>query len=180
MKKILSALLAGVILLFIPAHNAFAASDSNTRKIIVSEEHAKQQSKSLRDYGESEVITVLSTEYQATTVTPSGQLPGGTRVSTGGGFYVNTSGGPVMSVNFGLSWGGVSAGVSIGYASTKASVGDIYLSAPTTTEYYMVKITKTLKFERHLVDIYQYGEYKYSYYNTVYSVYRQDAYLVKA
>lgn len=44
-------------------------------------------------YGEREVVTVLKTEYVTTTVTPSGQLEGGTRFRTPGGLWVNTSGG---------------------------------------------------------------------------------------
>lgn len=82
-----------------------------------------------------------------------------------------------MAVSFGLSWGVYNAGVSIGYVSKNAAIGGILLTASTTTDYYIAKIEK--KTERHLVDVYQYGQYQYSYYTTVSSVRSQRAYLEK-
>lgn len=130
-------------------------------------------------YGEREEITVLNVDYKTTTVTPSGQPPHGTRFPTGGGLYVNTSGGPTISVGFGVNWGEtVSTSVSIGSASTN-NIGGIYLVAPNKTNYFIAKIDKKYKIEKHKVDVYQYNEYKYTYYTTISKFYSESAYMVK-
>lgn len=155
------------------------AAETSTGEIIVTEEYAKSQRNKFR-YGEREEITVIATNYGTTTVTPNGQPEGGYKFSTDGGVYVNTSGGPTISVSFSVSWGGVvSTGVSIGLASKSSNVGGLYLTAPNNTDYFKAKIDKKYKIEWHKVDVYQYNEYKYTYYSTPATLYSVDAYLVK-
>lgn len=156
-----------------------SAAESLNEEVIVSEEYAMSQKDKLR-YGEREEITVLATNYGTTTVTPNNQPPGGFNFPTGGGVYVDTSGGPTMAVSFSVSWGGVvSTGVSIGLAGISSSVGGVYLAAPTKTDYYKAKINKKYKIERHKVDVYQYNEYKYTYYTTPATLHSVQAYLQK-
>lgn len=147
------------------------------KEIIVSEEYAKSQSlnNKLR-YGENEKVTVVATEYKTTTVTPSGQPAGGYRLPKGSLVYVNTSGGPTTSVSFAVSWGVVSVGVGVGLASTNASIGGLGVALPDAAYYYTVKLEKRYKIERHKVDVYQYNEYKYTYYTDIPELYSVRAY----
>lgn len=140
--------------------------------------NAKEPNDKLR-YGEREEITVLKTEYASAVVTPSGQPPGGYQLSTGGGVYVNTSGGPTVSVDLGVSWGVVSASVSVGLAGTSSSVGGILLTAPNTTDYFIAKIENTYKVEYKKIDHYQYNTYIGTSYVSDATLYSRNAYLEK-
>lgn len=153
-----------------------SAAEPEREEIIVTEEFAQNQKGNMR-YGEREEITVLATEYRTHTVTPSGQQSGGYRFPTGGSIYVDTNGGPTMSVTFSVAWGAVSVGVSAGIAGTSSSIGGFVLPAPTTTQWYRAVIDKEYKIEHHKVDVYQYNEYKYTYYSSPVSLYRISPYL---
>lgn len=96
-------------------------------------------------YGEREVVTVLKTEYDTVTVTPSGQLEGGYRFSTGGGLFVNKSGGPTVTVSLSVSWEVLGVSVNIGTAGKSSSIGGSYIEAPNTKDYFKAKIDKTFK-----------------------------------
>lgn len=130
-------------------------------------------------YGEREKVTVLKTEYATTTVTPSGQPTGGTRFPTGGGLYVNTSGGKSVSVGLSVSWGRVNASVSLGKAGTKSSVGGVFLTAPNKKDYFVAKIRKKYKVQYKKVDRYQYNTYLGTNYISVATLYSQEPYLAK-
>jgi len=165
-----------MVMIILPGQSVYATETH--KDVVVSEVYANAQ-KNMKDYyGESEKITVLATEYRTTTVTPTGQNPGGTSFPTGGGFYVNSNGGVDVSVSFTLAWEFVSASINVGYASTGNVVG-AYVSAPANNNFYMVKIDKTLKFEQHKVDVYRYNVYQYTYYTTVHSLYSETMYVVK-
>lgn len=146
------------ISLYSPA--SLAAEES--QEVVVSEEYAKANYR----YGESEKITVVATDYETITVTPDGQLPGGEKFESGGGFYVYRDKGPVMSFSFAATWGRFSFGVSIGLASTE-KVGGRFVEAPDNIHFFKVLIDKTMKLERHKVDVYQYGVYQYTYYTNI-------------
>lgn len=129
-------------------------------------------------YGWTAKNTIKKTEYHTKTTTPSGQLPGGTRFSSGGGFIVNKSGGPKVSFSVGTSWGIVSFGVSVGNAS-KNNVSGHLVEVPNKTNYFRAKIDRRIRYRRVLVDRYQYGRYKNSYYTTWTDVYSENVYAVK-
>lgn len=180
-KKICSILCSGLLtfsIITMPSQKVLAATINNPNEVVVSEEFAKSDQINPR-YGETEQITVVGTEYRTVTVTPSGQPPQGNNFPNGGGLYVNTSSGPNVSFSFGLSWGHASIGLSIGTASPNYAVGGKYISFPADKYYYLAKIDKRIKFERHKVDVYQYNEYKYTYYTTVNSVISESNYLVR-
>lgn len=141
--------------------------------------NAKGMENDEQRYGEREVITVLKTEYATTTVTPSGQPAGGSQFPTGGGLYVNTSGGPSVSVSLGVSWGVVSTSVSVGTAGKESSVGGMLLPAPDNTNYYVAKIRKTYKVEYKKIDMYQYDTYIRTVYVSDATFYSQSAYMEK-
>ncbi len=141
--------------------------------------NAKEVENDKQRYGEREVITVLKTEYASTTVTPGGQPAGGSRFPTGGGLYVNTSGGPSVSVSLGVSWGVVSTSVSVGTAGKESSVGGAFLPAPDNTNYYVAKIKKTYKVEYKKIDIYQYDTYIRTVYVSDATFYSQAPYMEK-
>ena len=146
---------------------------------VVSEEYANEQKKLNPRYGENEKVTVVNTEYKTVTVTPSGQNPGGYNFPNGGGLYINTAKGSNQSFSVGVSWGIASFSVSIGQASKTSSVGGTYVKFPADNNYYIVKINKKMKIERHKVDVYQYNEYKYTYYTTIPSLYSESFSLSK-
>lgn len=129
-------------------------------------------------YGWTAKNTIKKTEYYTKTTTPSGQLPGGTRFGSGGGFYVNKSGGPKVSFSFGTSWGIVSYGLSVGSSSTN-NVGGTFARADNKTDYFRAKIDRRIRYRRVLVDRYQYGRYKNSYYTTWTDVFSENVYAVK-
>lgn len=156
-----------------------ALASQITKEKIVSEEYANEQKEINPRYGENEKITVVNTEYKTVTVTPSGQNPGGYNFPTGGGLYINTAKGSNQSFSVGVSWGIASFSVSIGQASKTSSVGGTYVKFPADNNYYIVKINKKMKIERHKVDVYQYNEYKYTYYTTVSSLYSESFSLSK-
>lgn len=131
-------------------------------------------------YGEREDVTVLKTEYVTVTVTPSGQPPGGTKFSSGGSLYVNTSGGPTTSVDLSVSWGIVGVTVSVGAIGAGPSVDGAILPAPNRTDYFIAKIDKTFKVQYKKIDRYQYNNYIGTSYVSDATLYAQDPYLVKA
>lgn len=163
LKRIVSFLM--VLILCLSFSSAAYAEDDNEN--------------SLLRYGEREVTTILKTEYATTTVTPNGQVPGGYRFETGGGLYVDTSGGPSVSVGFGVSWGTVSASVSVGIAGKDSSVGGLFLTAPNTTDYFIAKIDKTYKIVYLKIDYYKYTEYTGTAYVSKAYPYSENAYMVK-
>ena len=130
-------------------------------------------------YGEREVVTVLKTEYATVTVTPGGQPAGGNRFSTGGGLYVNTSGGDSISVGLGVSWGVVSVSASVGIASKNSSVGGVFLTAPNRNDYFKAKIDKTYKVQYKKIDRYQYDKYLGTSYVSDAMLYSQNVYLAR-
>lgn len=153
-----------------------SAAEPEREEIIVTEEFAQNQKGNMR-YGEREEITVLATEYRTHTVTPSGQPAGGFHLPGGGSIYVNANGGPTFSVGFSVAWGAVSVNVSAGIAGNSSSIGGFALPVPTTTQSYRALIDKEYKLERHKVDVYQYNEYKYTYYSSPVILYRISPYL---
>lgn len=128
-------------------------------------------------YGEREEWTTVQTYWYTTTVQPSGQLPGGTKLETPGGLFVNMSSGTLSYIDVSVPWGKVSIGVNLGVVSNSSSVGGFYLAFPNTTDYFIVKIEKEYKIEYKKVDMYKYNEYVGTYYTTTYTLYRQNAYL---
>lgn len=146
--------------------------------ITTSAQDNEQRDKQAR-YGEREVVTVLKTEYSTVTVTPEGQPAGGTQFPTGGGLYINTSGGTSVSVGLGVSWGVVSTSVSVGYASKSSNVGGILVNAPNTTDHFIAKIDKTYKVEYKKIDHYKYNEYVTTVYVSDATLYSQQPYMVK-
>ena len=175
LKKSIVCSMIAFSMCMVPVVNAKA--EPIHEELIVSEEYAKNNAR----YGEREEITVIGVDSKTKTVTPSGQPPNGTRFPTGGGLYVNTSGGPSISVGFGLNWGETyNTSISVGLASSNSSIGGIFLTAPNKKDYFIAKIDKTYRFERHKVDVYQYNEYRYTYYTTIKKLDSESAYMVKA
>jgi hypothetical protein len=173
-----------------PQTSTNSSYEEPKNRVFVTEEFAKSQQNNTISpqldnglvqpfYGESEVSTVKKTEYYTKTTTPSGQPAGGVRFGTGGGFYVNTSGGYNVSFTIGSSWGPIDYSVSVGYAST-GNIGGYFVKAPSTAYYYKAKIDKTIRLRHVLVDHYQYGQYQYSYWTTWKDVYREYVYVVRA
>ena len=128
-------------------------------------------------YGEREVVTVLDTAYRTETVIPRGQPEGGMQFPTGGGLYVNTSGGPTVSVSVGVDWGNVNVSMSMGLAGKSSLIGGVFLTAPNTSDYFIAKIDKTFKIEYKKVDVYKYNIYDRTYYVSVPTLFSQSAYL---
>ena len=155
-----------------------SASEIN-KEIIVSEDYAKKQKEKNPRYGENEKITVVDTDYRTVTVTPNGQPPAGYNYQTGGGVFVNTSIGASQSFSVGVAWGLVNFSVSVGQASVNPSIGGNIVNIPADNNYYIVKINKKMKIERHKVDVYQYNEYKYTSYPDVASVHSESFFLTK-
>lgn len=117
-------------------------------------------------YGEREQITVIKTEMEKVYVTPSGQLPGGLCFPTGGSIIINPNKGGNQSISVGVSWGVVSVAVSTGAVVSKESVGGVAVKFPADNHYYQVDIERTMRIERHKVDVYKYNEYQYTYYSS--------------
>lgn len=128
-------------------------------------------------YGESVKTVLLDTDYKSVVTTPQ-QPANGFKLPTGGCIYVNTSAGPTYSFNVGVSWGVVTAGLSIGIANSTGASG-VCLTVPTTTHYYKAKIRKDLKISHTRLDYYEYGVLKYSYYRDVVEVVGLVPYLVR-
>lgn len=152
-------------------------------RVFISEEtiHSQNDNEMIQpySYGWSEKSTVKKTEYHVKTTTPTGQLPGGTRFGTSnGGFYVNKNGGPKQGFSIGTSWGPVSFSIPIGSASS-TNIGGKFIGVANTTNYFRAKIDFTIRYRRVLVDRYQYGQYKNSYWTTWKDIYRDRIYTVK-
>lgn len=152
-------------------------------RVFISEEAVEDESNGniimpLGAYGWSEKSTVKQTEYHNKVTTPTGQNAGGTRFSTGGGFYVNKSGGPTTSFSVSTAWGLVSFSVDIGSAST-SNIGGYYVQAPNKTNYFSARIDRRIRYRRVLVDRYKYGVYQSSYWTTWKDVYSERVYAVK-
>jgi hypothetical protein len=154
------------------------ASELN-KEIIVSEEYAKEQKEKSPRYGENEKITVVDTDYKYVTVKPNGQPPGGYNYPSGGAVFVNTSMGSSQSFSVGVAWGIVNFSVSVGQASVSPSIGGNIVNIPAGNNFYTIGITKKMKIEKHKVDVYQYNDYKYTYYTSVASVYSESFPLTK-
>lgn len=129
-------------------------------------------------YGEREYWTVINEAQKVIYTTPSGQPAGGYSFETGGGVYVNTSGGPNLSVSVSLAWNdSYSVSLNVGYANT-SGVGGIFVTFPASTTHYLVKLRHTYKFEYLKVDCYQGPNYINTYYTTRRTLLYIDAYLV--
>ena len=129
-------------------------------------------------YGEREVWTVLDTEEVVIDTRPTGQPSGGYSFTTGGGVYVNTSGGPDLSVSVSLAWdSSFSISLNAGYVSTSASVGGIFVTFPASTTHQIVRLRHTYKLEYLKVDCYQGPTYINTYYITRNTLLYIDAYL---
>lgn len=180
-KKLVKRLMCSVIVLMMvlyPQMNANAAEvqqNVEEESTIVDE---AENSKNLR-YGEREEVTVLKTEYVTKTFVPEGQLQGGYKFSSGGGLYINTSGGTSTSVSLGVSWGIVNTSVSVGTASRNAFVGGTFVEAPNKTDYFKAEMKKTFKVEYKKIDIYSYNEYVRTVYVSDAMLYSVDTYMVK-
>jgi len=160
-------------------------TSENHKEIIVSEEYAKSQMNSNLRYGESEVSQVLDQRYVTKTVTPEGQLPGGSRFpSTNSGFTITIEGGTTVSFSYSLplSWLHIpvgTIGISIKPGVARTVVSGALVTVPNTTDYFRVKIDKTTLIQYVKVDCYQYAIYKYSYYTTWKTPYSNYYYCVK-
>lgn len=132
-----------------------------------------------KTYGEYENHKVLKTEYKTTTVTPTGQPPGGKKFNSGGSFYVKDKTGAPITVSFNLSWGPVSVGVTPGSAYTAPTANTVLVDVPNNKDFFKVKLVKKYKFEHVKVDHYQYGKLQYSYYTTHKSWYSTEYKYVK-
>lgn len=177
-KQYIKQLLSAFLILSIFSLSFMQVNAAPSEEIVVSEEYAHKNAKQMR-YGEREVITIVKTETQSTTVVPQGQPSQGYRFPSGGAVIVNEGGGPTISVDFSLTWEIATVGVSIGSASTDTTISGLIVNFPASTDYYKVKLKKTYEFQRHKVDVYQYNEYKYTYYTTVAKHTKTDALRVK-
>lgn len=179
MKKVVKILLFTIIIVTTNIISVSAAQSNPKKEVIVSEEYANAQKEIGLRYGEREEITVVNTEYKNVVVTPAGQFAGGENFPAGGGLYINADAGGSQSVSVGVSWGIANFSVSIGQASKNSTIGGRFVSFPADNHYYLVKINRTMKIERHKVDVYQYNEYKYTYYATHSKIHDQSYPLVK-
>lgn len=128
-------------------------------------------------YAEREYWTVINETEKVIYTTPSGQPAGGFSFESGGGVYVNTSGGPTLSVSVSLAWNNAySVSLNVGYAST-SEVGGMLVSFPASTTHYLVRLRHTYKFEYLKVDCYQGPNYTNTYYTTRRTLLYIDAYL---
>lgn len=158
---------------YLPLHAAPLAK----QEIIVSKEY-EESPKNLCGYGMSEKITVLNTDYKTCTTTPSGQSPGGFRLFTGGFLYVNRTGGPLVRVDFSVSWGEVvKVRMGRGVVGTSINIGGILLHIPSADDCYRAQIDHKYKIERQKVDVYQYQVYQYTYYTTQAVLASQNIYM---
>ena len=167
-KKIISCILSLVLLFSLSTPVITHASDSNCNDVNGNEK-----------YGEREEVTILSSERSSVVVTPTGLPAGGIRFPTGGGIYVNGTGGSNLTLSLGLSYGGISITVDSGIAGTSPNIGGILLTAPNTTDHFIAKIRKTYTVYHKKIDRYQYNTLigtSYVYDPVLYSV---EPYLVK-
>ena len=149
-------------LVFTTSISSVCAMATN-KEIVVSETFAKENAR----YGEREEIEVLDVEYETVEVTPEGQPPQGTNFPSGGGLYVNPDKGPMESISIGVGWGVFSTSLAVGNVSTTGSaVGGAFVEFPADNHYYLIVIENEFRIEHHKVDVYQYDEYKYTYYST--------------
>lgn len=86
----------------------------------------------------------METKYPVVSGFAGGQLPGGTRFESGGGFQWVASGGPSVSVSAG--WSGVSVSAQLGSASKK-TVG-YNVAVPNKTNYFKLHVSKTFKAQK--------------------------------
>lgn len=169
-------LMITIMILLLQSSILTQASEIQPQKeVYVTEEYALSQNR-LR-YGESSKSTILKTEYHTKTVTPSGQPSGGNRVD--GFIFINASSGPTISATIGASWGPVSVSVDLGTASTN-NIGGVAIRTPNSIDYFIAKIDHCYKIDHVKVDMYQYGQYQYSYLTTHTKLYSSHSYLVKA
>lgn len=76
--------------------------------------------------------------------------PEGDRFLTGGGFYFSDSGGPTttvgVNVQFPNGWKWLSVSVALGNSSTFGK----FVEVPTTTDYYVLYVEKTVEFRPYV------------------------------
>lgn len=109
-------------------------------------------------YGESNKTTIVKTEYTYYDVEPAGQNPGGRKATTAGEqINVGSGGGPTVNVPLNVSWGVVSAGISVGTVLGGSASHSIQI--PNDGHYYKVIMRRNLKVQRLKIDYYKYGKY---------------------
>lgn len=109
-------------------------------------------------YGYREVTTVVATETASVVTTPDGQPSGGFGFPSGGGIYVNTSGGGTVSVGLSVSWNPyISVSISKGLASDSAAVGGVLVSVPANSNHYIVKLRHNYTVRRIKSEQYEYN-----------------------
>lgn len=117
-----------------------------------------------RSYYSSEIV---GTE----TVTVGGyagnQPSGGSKFSTGGGFYWADKGGPTISasVNFGVGFQDIySFSVSLGIATDNGTFG-YFVEVPNTRDHFKLYITKTYRVQK--INIYKHSNGKKELFNVI-------------
>lgn len=136
---------------------------------------AKNNENLLR-YGEYEKAQTVATEYVTKTTVPEGQLPTGINMRTGGSVYVDFTKGSSISIGIGASWGHISVSISVGFASESPAAYAVNI--PADNHYYRIKADQTYKIEHRKVDVYQYGQYQYTYYHDLATLDSASLYLV--
>lgn len=97
---------------------------------------------------------VVETKYKTVGGFAGGQLPGGNRFQTGGGFYWDESGGPSISgsVSFSQPYKQVDFSVDLGIAFDNPTHGK-FVSVPNTYQYFKLYIEKTMEIKK--VNVYR-------------------------
>lgn len=136
---------------------------------------AKNNENLLR-YGEYEKAQTVATEYVTKTTVPEGQLPNGINMPTGGSVYIDFTKGSSISIGVGASCGHASVSISVGF--TSESPTKYIVNIPADNHYYRIKADQTYKIEHRKVDVYQYGQYQYTYYHDLATLDSASLYLV--
>ncbi|BDR74102.1 hypothetical protein K144316041_p10300 (plasmid) [Clostridium tetani] len=164
MKKYFHLLIV-CLMLFLPMTTVSAAYENN-EKIIpkeirdadiekqINEALNKNKINTLSDRDYYYTTEVVETKYKTVGGFAGGQLLGGYRFQTGGGFYWDESGGPTIggNVSFSAPYKLVGFLVNLGIASTNSSYGK-YVSVPNTYQYFKLYVEKTMEVRK--VNVYR-------------------------
>lgn len=132
---------------------------------------------SILRYGEREVRTFTGEQSTKSTVTkPEGQPSGGYSFPSGGGVYINTSGGSNVTLSFSLGGTFGSVGVSVGTASA-SNIGGLFAKFPANKNHYIVKLRHNFILKRYRIDTYQYDKLKYTTYKVIATLSSVDTYI---
>ena len=194
MKKYLSLLLIFVLLATSLPFNAFAESVESDNTFVEdgityyriwenpnpAEELFTSPNHNAR-YGEREECEIVQSEIKYITTTPIGQPSSGYRFPDyGGAVYIDTSGGPDISVSVSVSWAdSVSISLNAGLATTSATSAGMAVNFPPSTNYHIVQLLHTYTVNRIKVYTYRGTDLLSTYYITNYSLKYIDAYLVQ-